>query len=93
MRMDVILVNGTSIILQYEQFQVASVKDKYKLTVRGFHGTTTDPLYDQNGKYFTTKDRDNDVHGLNCALWGTETGGGGMPDVEPCGLIAISDLG
>ena len=76
MRMDVTLVNGTSIILLYEQFQVASVEDKYKLTVGGFHGTTTDPWNNQNGKYFTTKDRDNDSHGSdNCALWSIETGG------------------
>ena len=45
MRMDIKLDNGTNIIiLQYEQFKVASAKDKYKLTVGGFQGTTTDPM-------------------------------------------------
>ena len=33
MRMDIKLANGTNIFLQYEQFKVASAKDKYKLTV------------------------------------------------------------
>ena len=44
MRMDIKLANGTNIILQYEQFKVASAKDKYKLTVAEFQGTTTDPM-------------------------------------------------
>ena len=44
MRMDIKLANGTNIFLQYEQFKVASAKDKYKLTVGGFQGTTTDPM-------------------------------------------------
>ena len=74
MRMEVTLTNGTNIFLQYEQFKVASAKDKYKLTVGGFQGIITDPMGD--GMYFTTKDRDNDQHGgTNCALWSKETGG------------------
>ena len=47
MRMDIKLANGTNIFLQYEQFKVASAKDKYKLTVGGFQGTTTDPMATQ----------------------------------------------
>ena len=66
MRMDIKLANGTNIILQYEQFKVASGKDKYKLTVGGFQGTTTDPMAYHNGMYFTTKDSDNS--GANCSL-------------------------
>ena len=68
MRMDIKLVNGTNIILQYEQFKVASAKDKYKLTVGGFQGTTTDPMAYHNGMFFTTKDNDNDNSDSNCAL-------------------------
>ena len=67
MRMDIKLANGTNIFLQYEQFKVASAKDKYKLTVG--QGTTTDPMAYHNGMYFTTRDSDNDAHGnINCAL-------------------------
>ena len=65
MRMDIKLADGTNIILQYEQFKVASAKEKYKLTVGGFQGTTTDPMAYDNGMYFTTKDNDNS--GANCA--------------------------
>ena len=69
MRMDIKLANGTNIFLQYEQFKVASAKDKYKLTVGGFQGTTTDPMAIHNGMYFTTKDSDNDLRDSNnCAL-------------------------
>ena len=68
MRMDIKLANGTNIFLQYEQFKVASAKDKYKLTVEGFQGTiNTDPMAGHNGMNFTTKDRDNDLWGSNCA--------------------------
>ena len=75
MRMDIKLANGTNIFLQYEQFKVASAKDKYKLTVGGFQGTTTDPMAYHNGMNFTTKDSDNDQWGNNCALWAGPGGG------------------
>ena len=80
MRMDIKLANGTNIILQYEQFKVASAKDKYKLTVGGFQGTTTDPMAVHNGMYFTTRDSDNDPwSGGNCAIdnWGSKQPTGG----------------
>ena len=78
MRMDIKLANGTNVILQYEQFKVASAKDKYKLTVGGFQGTTTDPMAYHNGMYFTTKDNDNDNRNGNCALlYGLEEPYGG----------------
>ena len=75
MRMDIKLANGTNIFLQYEQFKVASAKDKYKLSVGGFQGTTTDPIAYHNGMYFTTKDSDNDKWSSNCALWSGPGGG------------------
>ena len=80
MRMDIKLANGTNIFLQYEQFKVASAKDKYKLTVGGFQGTTTDPMAHHNRMYFTTKDSDNDQWGGgNCATdnWGDSIPTGG----------------
>ena len=78
MRMDIKLANGTNIFLQYEQFKVASAKDKYTLTVGGFQGTTTDPMAVHNRMKFTTKDSDNDQWSNNCAVdnWDpTPTGG------------------
>ena len=75
MRMDIKLANGTNIFLQYEQFKVASAKDKYKLTVGGFQGTTTDPMDHHSRMTFTTKDSDNDIWSKNCALWSGPGGG------------------
>ena len=78
--MDIKLANGTNIFLQYEQFKVASPKDKYKLTVGGFQRTTTDPMAYHNGMYFTTKDSDNDPwKSGNCAInnYGSDTPAGG----------------
>ena len=68
MRMDIKLANGTKVFFHYEQFKVASAKDKYKLIVGGFQGTTTDPMAYHNGADFTTEDNDNDNHLTNCAL-------------------------
>ena len=70
MRMDVKLANGTNIFHQYEQFKVASAKEKYKLTIGGFQGTTTDPMAYHGAMKFTTKDNDNDQYRpRNCALF------------------------
>ena len=80
MRMDIKLAKDTDIFLQYEQFKVASAKDRYKLTVGGFQETTTDPMAYHNGTSFTTKDRDNDQWSEgNCAIdnCGSKTPTGG----------------
>ncbi|XP_065896393.1 ficolin-1-like [Dysidea avara] len=68
MRMDLTLTDGNKVILHYEQFKVASAKDKYKLTVGGFQGTTTDPMAHSNKMYFTTKDSNSDQWDRNCAI-------------------------
>ena len=92
MRMDIKLSNGTNIFLQYEQFKVASAKDKYKLTVGGFLGITTDPMVDHNETNFTTKDSDNDDHEINCALFnGPEMPSGGWW-YKSCWSIAPSSI-
>ena len=87
MRMDIKLANGTNIFLQYEQFKVASAKDKYKLTVGGFQGTTTDPMAYHNGMNFTTRDSDNDQWYKNCAIDNGQPAGGwwfnACPHIQP----------
>ena len=59
MRMDIKFTDGSKIFLQYDTFKVASAKDKYKLTIDGFHGITGDPMACSNEVHFTTKDSDN----------------------------------
>ena len=57
--MDIKLANGTNMFLQYEQFEVASAIDKYRLK---FRGITTDPMaiYNQMN-LLVAIDSDNDV--------------------------------
>ena len=63
MRIDVTSTNGTKILLQYEEFKVASAKDKYRMTYSGFQGTTTDPMVIHNEMNFPLKTcNDNDSH-------------------------------
>uniref|UniRef100_F6QEY7 Tenascin N n=2 Tax=Ornithorhynchus anatinus TaxID=9258 RepID=F6QEY7_ORNAN len=52
----------------YDFFQVASSKDRYKLSVGKYRGTAGDALTYHNGWKFTTFDRDNDIALSNCAL-------------------------
>ncbi|XP_074858921.1 tenascin-N [Carettochelys insculpta] len=51
----------------YDFFQVASSRDKYRLSVGNYRGTAGDALTYHNGWKFTTWDRDNDVALSNCA--------------------------
>ncbi|XP_048968188.1 tenascin-N isoform X15 [Canis lupus dingo] len=52
----------------YDLFQVASSKERYRLTVGKYRGTAGDALTYHNGWKFTTFDRDNDIALSNCAL-------------------------
>ena len=67
---DLKLTNGTIIYLPYNKFAVGSATEQYPLTISGFTGYTTDPLYSNftpassgaalNTMKFTTRDQDND---------------------------------
>nr|CAE45651.1 tenascin-W precursor [Mus musculus] len=52
----------------YDFFQVASSKERYKLSVGKYRGTAGDALTYHNGWKFTTFDRDSDIALSNCAL-------------------------
>ena len=88
LRIDLKLTNGTIIYLPYKQFAVGPASEQYPLTISGFTGYTTDPVYSHhtpgssgaalNTVKFTTRDQDND-HFLpgNCAVttFGGRSGG------------------
>uniref|UniRef100_A0A452I2T8 Uncharacterized protein n=1 Tax=Gopherus agassizii TaxID=38772 RepID=A0A452I2T8_9SAUR len=59
--------SNDSVYAVYDFFQVASSKDKYRLSVGNYQGTAGDALTYHNGWKFTTWDRDNDVALSNCA--------------------------
>ncbi|XP_028615669.1 tenascin-N [Grammomys surdaster] len=66
-RADLQTVNESAYAV-YDFFQVASSKERYKLSVGKYRGTAGDALTYHNGWKFTTFDRDNDIALSNCAL-------------------------
>ncbi|XP_051890008.1 fibrinogen-like 2a [Pristis pectinata] len=60
---------------EYNQFSVADEKHQYRLTIAGYSGTAGDAMhysknYNHDQKYFTTKDKDNDMYTSgNCGAY------------------------
>ena len=87
LRIDYHLKNGTKPYLHYNRFAIGPAKDQYPLNISGFDSVgLTDPFnvsrwQVQNGRKFTSCDRDNDVHRRsNCAIfyggfWHSDCGG------------------
>ncbi|NWW99137.1 TENN protein, partial [Caloenas nicobarica] len=57
-----------SVYAVYDFFQVASSRERYRLSVGNYRGNAGDAMTYHNGWKFTTWDRDNDVALSNCAL-------------------------
>ena len=80
LRIDFTFTNGTKSYLSYKSFSVGPANSQYQLSISGFTGVTDDPIagsYSLNGMKFTTKDRDNDKYGGNCAVSGNGNNAGG----------------
>ncbi|XP_035684227.1 ficolin-2-like [Branchiostoma floridae] len=72
LRVDLEDFEGNTAYAKYNIFRVEDEVHKYRLTVDGYSGTAgdamTDPARPHNGMYFSTRDRDNDIHGTDhCA--------------------------
>ncbi len=67
LRIDMKDLQGSVGFAKYNKFKVGSEQSKYKLEVAGFSGNEGDSLSKQNNMFFSTKDRDNDKWGSNCA--------------------------
>ena len=63
--------------MSYNKFAVGPPDSQYQLSISGFTGITTDPFTYVNSMKFTTKDRDNDQIGSNCAVDGHGGNAGG----------------
>uniref|UniRef100_A0A182YTZ0 Fibrinogen C-terminal domain-containing protein n=1 Tax=Biomphalaria glabrata TaxID=6526 RepID=A0A182YTZ0_BIOGL len=60
--------NSTKYFALYNNFKVLSETEKYKLKIGTYSGNAGDELSVHNNFYFSTFDRDNDVHSdVNCA--------------------------
>ena len=80
LRIDFTFTNGTKSYLSYNKFSVGPANSQYQLSISGFTGITTDPFdsgHPLDGMKFTTKDRDNDQYGGNCAISGNGNNAGG----------------
>ena len=53
---------------KYSTFNIRDSTTNYTITVGGYSGDAGDSLAYHNGRKFTTKDRDNDLNGVNCAV-------------------------
>ena len=68
MRLDYQFNNRSWIYIHYNQFYIGGANANYKLTVGGFAGIGIDDFTYSNNMYFSTPDKDNDLHsGSNCA--------------------------
>ncbi|KAJ8311611.1 hypothetical protein KUTeg_010966 [Tegillarca granosa] len=70
----------------YSSFSVGSESSGYVLNVGGYKGTAEDSLKYHNGRKFTTKDKDNDIHKSNCAVI-TKGAWWHVPSLESCLII------
>ena len=80
LRIDYTFTNGTKGYLSYGYLRVGPDTEQYPLTISGFEGVTTDPItgtHSLNQMKFTTRDRNNDQAGHNCAVQGHGGNAGG----------------
>ncbi|XP_028512828.1 titin isoform X1 [Exaiptasia diaphana] len=59
---------GNGVYAKYDSFSIGEESDKYRLNLGSYSGTAGDSLSSHLGQPFTTKDRDNDKYGGNCAV-------------------------
>ncbi|XP_005093328.1 ficolin-1 [Aplysia californica] len=62
-----ITFNGQDYYANYDNFTLFGEPENYRIRVSGYSGNSSDGLGYHNDRPFTTKDRDNDAHGTNCA--------------------------
>ena len=67
LRVDLADYQGNYKYAQYSFFSVGNSGTNYRLDIAGYNGTAGNSLAYHNGMQFSTKDRDNDQHGNNCA--------------------------
>ena len=78
--------DGETRTAAYSTFRVSSVKEDYRLSVSGYSGDAGDSLAASSGQKFSTKDRDQDESGDNCAeLWEAGWWFGECPHSNPNG--------
>ncbi|EDO35474.1 predicted protein [Nematostella vectensis] len=67
LRVDMMDWHGNTKFAEYSYFSVAAERSKYVLGLGRYSGTAGDSLSYHRGSPFSTKGRDNDAYGRNCA--------------------------
>eukprot|EP00795_Rhopilema_esculentum_P002854 gene2854-1090_t len=60
-------VDGKRVFAEYSTFYIDGQEKQYTLHVSSYSGTAGDSFSGHNGQRFSTKDKDNDIWGKNCA--------------------------
>ena len=63
--------NGVRAYAKYGKFNIGNEQAQYRLEVGSYSGTAGDSLKFHNNMAFSTKDRENDLSSMNCAVAGT----------------------
>ena len=66
-RFDLSDFDGNSSYAQYKAFEVGNEASGYILNIGSYSGNAGDSFAHHNGNKFSTRDKDQDVHSLNCA--------------------------
>ncbi|XP_063427717.1 ryncolin-1-like [Mytilus trossulus] len=67
LRVDLEDFNGDKAYAKYSTFNIGDQSTNYILTVYGYNGNAGDALWRHHNQAFSTKDKDNDLDGGNCA--------------------------
>ncbi|KAJ8033986.1 Fibrinogen-like protein A [Holothuria leucospilota] len=67
LRIDFVNRDGAPYYAKHSSFRISNENDKYRLSVGSYSGNAGGDMSYFNGQAFTTRDRDNDPHGGNCA--------------------------
>ncbi|XP_035664243.1 fibrinogen-like protein 1 [Branchiostoma floridae] len=59
---------------EYSSFRVSSESDQYRLHISGYSGTAGNSMRTNDGWWFSTLDRDNDIDRLHCSQWHGQAG-------------------
>ena len=60
--------NGVKVYARYGKFNIGDEQAQYRLEVGSYSGTAGGSLTYHSNMAFSTKDRDNDIYGRNCAV-------------------------
>ncbi|KAJ8033373.1 Ryncolin-4 [Holothuria leucospilota] len=70
LRIDLVNRYGAPYYAKYSSFRISDESDKYRLSLGSYtEGDAGDKMSYNNGRPFTTRDRDNDAYSYNCATY------------------------